>query len=94
VIANAEGEAKRFLSVLAEYRKSPDVTRRRMYIETMTNVLGPMNKVIVDDSAKGVVPYFQLPSMLKPQDQGAAKVAPTPQASAGSSGSSDQGSTQ
>jgi len=97
VIANAQGEAKRFLSVLAEYRKSPDVTRRRMYIETMTNVLGPMNKVIVDDSAKGVVPYFQLPSMLKPQDQGAAKGAPTPQASAGSgssSGSGDQGSSQ
>ncbi len=83
VIANASGEAKRFLSVLAEYRKAPDVTRRRMYIETMTNVLGPMNKVIVDDSAKGVVPYFQLPSMLKPQEQAPAPrpQQTTPQAS-------------
>jgi membrane protease subunit HflK len=65
-IANATGEAKRFLAVLAEYRKAPEVTRKRMYLETMTSVLGPMNKVIVDDSAKGVVPYFQLPNMMKP----------------------------
>jgi membrane protease subunit HflK len=66
-IAVASGEAKRFLSVLEQYRKAPEVTRRRMYLETMTGVLAPMNKVIVDDSAKGVVPYFQLPSMLKSQ---------------------------
>ncbi len=77
-IANATGESKRFLSVLAEYRKAPEVTRKRMYLETMTSVLGPMNKVIVDDSAKGVVPYFQLPNMLKPE-QGQAKPAPSQQ---------------
>ncbi|HTP77044.1 MAG TPA: FtsH protease activity modulator HflK [Rhizomicrobium sp.] len=64
VIAEASGQSKRFLSVLAEYRSAPDVTRRRMYLETMANILAPMNKVIVDDSAKGVVPYFQLPNML------------------------------
>jgi membrane protease subunit HflK len=94
VIATASGEAKRFLSVLAEYRKAPDVTRRRMYIETMTSVLAPLNKVIVDDSAKGVVPYFQLPSMLKPQDPNAARggTPAAPQVSAGQS--SDQGAGQ
>jgi membrane protease subunit HflK len=81
-IAVASGDAKRFLSVLAEYRKAPEVTRRRMYIETMTSVLAPMNKVIVDDSAKGVVPYFQLPSMLKPQaTQPSNAQQPPPQAS-------------
>lgn len=64
VIAEASGQSKRFLSVLAEYRSAPDVTRRRMYLETMSGILAPMNKVIVDDSAKGVVPYFQLPNML------------------------------
>ena len=37
------------------------VTRRRIYLETMSQVLAPMTKVIVDDAAKGVVPYFQLP---------------------------------
>ncbi len=64
VIAEASGQAKRFLSVLAQYRSAPDVTRRRMYLETMSSILATMNKVIVDDSAKGVVPYFQLPNML------------------------------
>ena len=64
MIAEASGQSKRFLSVLSEYRSAPDVTRRRMYLETMSGILAPMNKVIVDDSAKGVVPYFQLPNML------------------------------
>ena len=61
VIAEASGNAKRFLSVYQEYKKAPEVTRRRIYLETMSQVLAPMTKVIVDDAAKGVVPYFQLP---------------------------------
>ena len=63
VIAEATGEAARFVSVYTEYKKAPEVTRRRMYLETMSQVLAPMNKVIVDDAAKGVVPYFQLPAL-------------------------------
>jgi len=78
-IAEATGQAKRFSSVYAEYRKAPDVTRKRMYLETMSRVFAPMNKVIVDDSAKGVVPYFQLPPMLKSSQ--ATQTAPIPQAS-------------
>ncbi|HEX2591532.1 MAG TPA: FtsH protease activity modulator HflK [Rhizomicrobium sp.] len=63
VIAEASGEAKRFSSIYEEYKKAPDVTRRRMYLETMASVLGPMNKVIVDEgAAKGFVPYFPVPS--------------------------------
>jgi len=64
VIAEASGQAKRFLSILAQYRTAPDVTRRRIYLDTMAGILKDMNKVVVDDSAKGVVPYFQLPNML------------------------------
>jgi modulator of FtsH protease HflK len=66
VVNDAEGEASRFLSVYAEYVKAPDVTRRRMYLETMEGVLGGMNKVILDgvsgDAAggQGVVPYLPL----------------------------------
>ncbi len=71
VTAEATGEAQRFNSVYDEYRKAPEVTRRRMYLETMSQILAPMNKVIVDDAAKG---YFQLP-------QGAGAVNP-PQAAA------------
>ena len=78
-IAEASGQAKRFLSVLAQYRTAPDVTRKRMYIETMSSILTGMNKVIVDNSAKGVVPYFQLPSML---NNGTA-AAPSPNAASG-----------
>jgi membrane protease subunit HflK len=66
VVNDAQGEASRFLSVYAEYIKAPDVTRRRMYLETMEGVLGGMNKVILDgvsgDAAggQGVVPYLPL----------------------------------
>jgi membrane protease subunit HflK len=60
-IAIATGEAQRFNSVYQEYKKAPAVTRQRLYLETMSQVLAPMNKVIVDDAAKGVMPYFQLP---------------------------------
>jgi membrane protease subunit HflK len=84
VIAEAGGESKRFLSVLAQYRTAPDITKRRMYLETMSSILAPMNKVIVDDSAKGVVPYFQLPNMM-----GAAP-RPTPPAQDATQGGGSQ----
>jgi membrane protease subunit HflK len=66
VVNDAEGEASRFLSVYAEYVKAPEVTRRRMYLETMEGVLGDMNKVILDGvsgeaaGGQGVVPYLPL----------------------------------
>jgi membrane protease subunit HflK len=65
VIAEASGQAKRFLAIYAEYKKAPEVTRKRIYLENLSQILSPMNKIIVDDSAKGVVPYFQLPSLAK-----------------------------
>jgi membrane protease subunit HflK len=65
VIAEAIGQSKRFLSVYAEYRKAPDVTRKRIYLETMSEMLAPMNKVIVGNGVKGAIPYFQLPTPQK-----------------------------
>jgi membrane protease subunit HflK len=65
VIADAQGETQRFLSVYEQYRKAPDVTRKRMYLETMEKVLGGTNKVIIDRAAQGVVPYLPL-NELKP----------------------------
>ncbi|SIQ09484.1 protease FtsH subunit HflK [Paracoccus thiocyanatus] len=60
-VNNAEGEAARFNSVYEEYVKAPEVTRRRMYLETMEKVLGGVNKVILDGEAgQGVVPYLPL----------------------------------
>jgi modulator of FtsH protease HflK len=66
VIAEADGDARRFLSVYGEYRKAPEVTRRRMYLETMSTILAPMNKIIVDEGAgRSVVPYLPLPGFDK-----------------------------
>ena len=63
-VNQAEGEASRFSAVLAEYEKAPDVTRKRLYLETMENVLGQMDKIILDKSAggegQGIVPYLPL----------------------------------
>jgi modulator of FtsH protease HflK len=64
VTAEAQGEAARFVSIYDQYKKAPDVTRRRIYIDTMRDVLGDMNKVIVDNKGgSGVVPYLPLPEL-------------------------------
>ncbi len=65
VVNEAEGEASRFSAVLNEYQQAPDVTRRRLYIETLEKVLGDVDKIILDENAsgqggQGVVPYLPL----------------------------------
>ena len=63
VTNNAEGTASRFLAVYNEYKLSKDVTQRRIYLETMEEILRNMNKMIIDDGAigtQGVVPYLPL----------------------------------
>lgn len=63
-INEAQGEASRFASVLEEYAKAPEVTRKRLYLETMEQVLGRVDKIILDESGSGsgsgVVPYLPL----------------------------------
>jgi membrane protease subunit HflK len=57
----ALGDAHRFEAQYDEYRKAPDVTRKRMYLETLGEVIPRLGrKVIVDDKAKGVLPLLQL----------------------------------
>jgi membrane protease subunit HflK len=79
VVNQAEGEASRFSAVLTEYLKAPDVTRRRLYLETMEEVMSRVNKVIVDEEsggAQGVVPFLPLNEIGRPQSgQGAASTA-------------------
>lgn len=66
VINAAEGEASRFNAIYAAYAEAPEVTRRRMYLETMQSVLGGMSLTILDgvsggeDGGNGVVPYLPL----------------------------------
>jgi len=65
VVARADGDAQRFVAVYNEYAKARDVTIRRIYLETMEDVLRNMNKVVIDSSAtgSGVVPYLPLPEL-------------------------------
>ncbi|GAA6181301.1 MULTISPECIES: FtsH protease activity modulator HflK [unclassified Shimia] len=67
VVNEAEGEASRFTAVLEEYVKAPDVTRKRLYLETMEEVLGGIDKVIIDEQSEGsgVVPYLPLNELRK-----------------------------
>ncbi|MGP9790425.1 FtsH protease activity modulator HflK [Roseinatronobacter sp. NSM] len=66
VVNNAQGEAARFVSVYSEYVNAPEVTRKRMYLETMERVLGDMNLTILDNvtgsdaGGSGVLPYLPL----------------------------------
>jgi membrane protease subunit HflK len=64
VVQEAEGEAARFTSVYEEYAKAPEVTRKRLFLETMEQVLGGSEKVIVESgTGNGVVPYLPLPEL-------------------------------
>ena len=63
VVNEASGEASRFLSIYEEYKKSKDVTRKRLYLDTMEKMLSEVDKVILDKDAggdQGVVPYLPL----------------------------------
>jgi len=66
IVLEAEGEAQRFISVYDQYAKAPGVTRERLFIETMEQVLKGANKVIVEQgNGQGVVPYLPLPELQK-----------------------------
>ncbi|MFK4509592.1 FtsH protease activity modulator HflK [Bradyrhizobium daqingense] len=80
-VAEAKGQSARFLNVYEEYKKAPDVTRERIYLETMERVLGGAEKLVYDGGSggQGVVPYLPLPE-LSPRRQ----PTPGPQSSGGS----------
>jgi len=60
VIANAEGDASRFAQISTEYRKAPQVTRERMYLDTMQTVMNNTSKVIVDQKGGNSLLYLPL----------------------------------
>ncbi len=88
VIAQAEGETNRFTKLLAEYSKAPDVTRKRLYIESMEAVLSGTNTVMVDVKGGNNMIYLPLDKMMTQRQ-------PTTVSSTGSAnGSSDQPQSQ
>jgi membrane protease subunit HflK len=75
VVANAEGEASRFRQVLTEYQKAPAVTRERLYLETMQQVMESSNKVIIDQKAgNGSMIYLPLDKILQGGGSGPAAI--------------------
>jgi membrane protease subunit HflK len=73
VVNEAQGEASRFTAVLAEYEKAPEVTRKRLYLETMEQVLGGVDIILLDDNAgggQGVVPYLPLNELRRTPTEG------------------------
>jgi membrane protease subunit HflK len=82
VVAQAEGDAQRFRSVLTEYQKAPGVTRDRLYIDTMQQVLSNVSKVLVDSRNNSNLLYLPLDKLMQ---QTGAPTAVTPPPAASSS---------
>ena len=90
-VARARGEAARFVSVLSAYQTAQDVTMRRIYLETMEEILRKTPKIIVDDRLQGLVPLLNLDSNRQapaqpravPPAAAAAAVPPPPRAPQG-----------
>ena len=67
-VAEAKGQAARFIKIYDEYRKAPEITRERLYLETMERVLGGTDKIILDSTggaSGGVVFYISLNELMK-----------------------------
>jgi membrane protease subunit HflK len=75
-VAEAKGQTSRFLNVLDEYQKAPDVTRQRLYLETMERILGGTDKIILEGGSGsgggGVVPYLPLNELTRRPPQAPA----------------------
>ena len=70
VIATSEGEASRFLQVLEEYNRAPEVTRDRLYIEAMEDVLSRSSKLVIDQNSQGNnVMYLPLDQLIRRQEE-------------------------
>jgi membrane protease subunit HflK len=85
VIANAEGDASRFKQILVEYEKAPAVTRERMYLDMMQQVMGNISKVMVDQKEGNSLLYLPLDKLIETSRAGTAEalVGSTPATSQG-----------
>jgi membrane protease subunit HflK len=73
VVNEAEGEASRFSAVLTEYERAPEVTRKRLYLETMEGILGGVDIIFLDEGAaggQGVVPYLPINELRRTTTEG------------------------
>ncbi len=85
VIANAEGDASRFKQILVEYNKAPVVTRERLYLDAMQQILTSTTKVLVDQKGGNNLLYLPLDKLIQQVGgSAAASASPTPESAAGS----------
>src|SRR3984893_13359165 len=80
-VAEATGQTSRFLKVYEEYKKAPEVTRQRLYLETMERLFNGTDKIIMDSGSggqNGVVPYLPLNELTRPQAARPATPSPNP----------------
>jgi modulator of FtsH protease HflK len=97
-IAVAAGDAQRFIQVYEQYKQNPEVTSRRLYLESLEQIMGNMTKVLIDTSqgGSGAVPYLPLDQLMRQQPAPAPTQPPatgTPVPSASSGTSTTTGST-
>jgi membrane protease subunit HflK len=88
VIADAEGEANRFSQILTEYERAPEVTRQRIYLETLEAVLASSTKVLLDAEGGGNLIYLPLDQLVQRRNEPQTTLlAPSPTVTDNSSGS-------
>jgi membrane protease subunit HflK len=87
IVANAQGESQRFRSLLAEYQKAPQVTRDRLYLDSMQQIYGNVTKVLVESRQGGNMLFLPLDKILQQVAAGGAAAAtpdvPAPASPAG-----------
>jgi membrane protease subunit HflK len=81
VVNEAIGEASRFIAVAQEFNQAPEVTQRRLYLETLERTLGDLDKILLDDagsgSGQGVLPYLPLNELRRSGQTGQANTGGT-----------------
>ena len=78
IVGQADGDAQRFRSVLAEYQKAPQVTRDRMYMDAMSNIYANVTKVLVDSKSGSNLLYLPLDKLMQQVAQTTAPSAVSP----------------
>jgi membrane protease subunit HflK len=94
VVARAEGDASRFEQLLPEYRKAPEVTRERLYLEALEQVLSTTSKVLVDVPGGNPLLYLPLDKLIKPRESGRDGATPAPPESTPAPPSGEESSLQ
>ena len=98
VIANAEGDASRFKQILVQYEKAPAVTRERMYLDAMSQVMSNVSKVMVDQKSGSSLLYLPLDKLMEVSrtqtTPAAADVAPSNKADAATTQNNDNSAAQ